>query len=807
MKDKEKYSKIKPTMVHLIVYLFIISILLCISYGIMQLMLAQNIKTRTFDELKSRSKMQVSILNQNMNREYAQLHIAEDVLSFQNEAEKDAQFDRIWTVMREKENITMLGLSDLSGNIIKCNGRDLGNISEEAFFRDIVEGRAEEKCAFLSSSDQSGESELLYAIPFFTGEEMKGVLFKSKKILDVEDALIEDTRFDGNASMFLVEPKGDIFLVGGGNERFLIEHNLFEQGNFFDFDDSQKEELKNNIRNGKSGKLIFRQQNKLIYAVYMPSGVEDWIVFSVVDRASVLSQYKKNDEVVKSCMMVVLILFIISLIVTVISVTLHLRKQRQARVEYFDQYHRYQQLMNEMESPLFQYNIQDDSIIGNKKYQELFGQTGTDHFMENVDKWKKIHPEYNFDGLFVEIKNVIKHQKIIVFESMLQVGQKNCWIKNILVPLKNEVGGEFLVFGAIMDTTKEHEKFDEITEIIANPQIGLYRFHLKDSFHIEYMNEGLQKMLGYTTEEVDAIIGHDSAYLNLLEKQDWDKYKAFVRKVTDSGKSDTCEYSMICRDGYRLKVSDTLEMKDESNGNKYGYGVVIDISEYRDAQKRAEQNLEKLKIQLNESRIKISTGQMQPHFLYNALASIREIVLENPEYAADLIFDFTTHLRACIKSMASEELTSFSQEIENIKAYVNIEKMRFGDKLQVKYDIQKSDFNIVPLSIQPLVENAIRHGIYERGSIGGTVKISSYCDEEAIVIQVEDNGVGFEVDKVKNELRSKVRDSTGLHSLIFRFENLMHAKVKVESIVGEGTKITVRIPTRGAENSESNYCR
>lgn len=81
---------------------------------------------------------------------------------------------------------------------------------------------------------------------------------------------------------------------------------------------------------------------------------------------------------------------------------------------------------------------------------------------------------------------------------------------------------------------------------------------------------------------------------------------------------------------------------------------------------------------------------MQPHFLYNALASIREIVLENPEYAADLIFDFTTHLRACIKSMASEEFTSFHQEIENIKAYVNIEKMRFGDKLQVQYDIQES---------------------------------------------------------------------------------------------------------------------
>ncbi len=467
---------------------------------------------------------------------------------------------------------------------------------------------------------------------------------------------------------------------------------------------------------------------------------------------------------------------------------------------------------------------------------------------------EKIHPEFNFDGFFAEIENVIQNQKIIMFESMLQLEQKNYWIKNILVPVKDEQGGKSLVLGTSMDTTKEHELFDEATEIMAGAQIGIYRFHMKESFRIEYVNESLQKMLGYSEEEIQNIMREDEAHLKFLEVQDRDRYTAFVRRVTEIGGNDTCEYTLICKDGTQLKVSDTLEMKDGADGDKYGYGVVIDVSKYRDAQKRAEQNLEELKIQLNESRIKISTGQIQPHFLYgygvvidvskyrdaqkraeqnleelkiqlnesrikistgqiqphflyNALASIREIVLENPEYAADLIFDFTTHLRACIKSMASEEFTSFHQEIENIKAYVNIEKMRFGDKLQVQYDIQESDFNLVPLSIQPLVENAIRHGIYERGSVGGVVKISSYRDVNDIVIKVEDNGVGFDVDKIQQEVQAKTRDSTGLQSLIFRFEKLMHAKVKVESVVGEGTSITVRIPTKGEINSESNYRR
>ena len=228
----------------------------------------------------------------------------------------------------------------------------------------------------------------------------------------------------------------------------------------------------------------------------------------------------------------------------------------------------------------------------------------------------------------------------------------------------------------------------------------------------------------------------------------------------------------------------------------------------REAQERNEKKLEKLEIQLNEARIKISIGQMQPHFLYNALASIREVVLENPEYAADLIFDFTTHLRACIKSMASEEMISFSQEIENIKAYVNIEKMRFGDKMKVQYDIQECDFQIVPLSIQPLVENAIRHGLYERGNQWrGIVNICSYRQEDEIIIMIEDNGVGFDVEKIAKEIKCHERDSTGLQNLIFRFENLMNATVNIESVIGIGTKVTVKIPVKGEKNNASDYSR
>lgn len=204
--------------------------------------------------------------------------------------------------------------------------------------------------------------------------------------------------------------------------------------------------------------------------------------------------------------------------------------------------------------------------------------------------------------------------------------------------------------------------------------------------------------------------------------------------------------------------------------------------------------VQKLEDALKEAQLKNSLSQMQPHFLYNALASIREIVLEDPEYASDLIYDFSTHLRACIRTMSHNNLIPFSQELENIKSYVNIEKMRFGDKLRLQYEINSFEFQIVPLSIQPLVENAIRHGIYKRGNVGGTVTIRATSHTGYHLIEVIDDGVGFDYETLRRKVESHETDSTGLMNVIFRLEKMMNAKVSIDSAIGKGTNVTVRIP-------------
>lgn len=234
--------------------------------------------------------------------------------------------------------------------------------------------------------------------------------------------------------------------------------------------------------------------------------------------------------------------------------------------------------------------------------------------------------------------------------------------------------------------------------------------------------------------------------------------------------------------------------QDSVSRDMLSFCVLYDLTE----QQRKEKELKDLEHELQMSRLRNFTSQMQPHFLYNTLGSIQEIVLDDPVYASELIGDFTIHLRSCIRAMAKDDPIPFEQELENIKAYLNIEKMRLGEKLKVVYDIRTQNFSIVPLSVQPLVENAIRHGIYQKGEKGGTVTVRTGENEDAVYICVEDDGVGFNVNAYHFDLSAGRKDSTGLKNISFRLEKMMNAYVTIQSRIGSGTKVMITIPREKA---------
>lgn len=153
----------------------------------------------------------------------------------------------------------------------------------------------------------------------------------------------------------------------------------------------------------------------------------------------------------------------------------------------------------------------------------------------------------------------------------------------------------------------------------------------------------------------------------------------------------------------------------------------------------------------------------------------------DPETAQQTVYDFSTYLRSNLDNVGERELIPFSDELRHIQAYLNIEKVRFGERLRVAEDIGTKSFQVPPLSVQPLVENAVKHGICARME-GGTVTIRSREEADAYVVEVEDDGIGFEVESI--EKRGKVSDKfshIGLENIRFRIREIARGRLDIHS--------------------------
>lgn len=185
-----------------------------------------------------------------------------------------------------------------------------------------------------------------------------------------------------------------------------------------------------------------------------------------------------------------------------------------------------------------------------------------------------------------------------------------------------------------------------------------------------------------------------------------------------------------------------------------------------------------------EAEVKIMLSQIQPHFAYNTLASISTLIKINPDKAQVALDTFTEYLRANLSSLTENGLIPFNDEIRHVQLYLSLEKMRFDERLNVIYELQSTNFSVPPLSLQPLVENAVKHGILKKIE-GGTIIIRSYEKSAGYIVEIEDNGVGLDVDEIK-KLDNK---HVGLNNVKYRINMMCRGSMKIESEIGKGTKI------------------
>lgn len=197
---------------------------------------------------------------------------------------------------------------------------------------------------------------------------------------------------------------------------------------------------------------------------------------------------------------------------------------------------------------------------------------------------------------------------------------------------------------------------------------------------------------------------------------------------------------------------------------------------------------------LEKAELKALQAQINPHFLFNALNTIVSMTRIDTEIARKLLINLSNYLRENFRD--KEDMVDIDSELKHIKAYLEIEKARFGERLNVIYQIKSSHFKIPHLILQPLVENAVKHGIYPKKG-KGTIYIIVEEKKSHYRISIEDNGVGFDLNSKEN------RDGgIAIKNINKRLKSIYGEEygLKIDSKKNIGTNILIYIPKGGDSN-------
>ncbi|MDS1115521.1 histidine kinase [Gordonia westfalica] len=226
-------------------------------------------------------------------------------------------------------------------------------------------------------------------------------------------------------------------------------------------------------------------------------------------------------------------------------------------------------------------------------------------------------------------------------------------------------------------------------------------------------------------------------------------------------------------------------------------GAVAEVARYVSSQIELAE-LDASRARLDRAEVLALRAQISPHFIYNALNTIASFVRTDPDRARELVLDFADFTRYSFR--ASGEYTVLADELRNIDRYLTLERARFGNSLDVKLHVAPEVLNVVVpfLALQPLVENAVRHGLASKG--GGTITITAADEGTDCVITVEDDGVGMDPELLRTGALDALDHSEGAHVGLTNVDHRLRAAfgndygLVVETAVGAGTKVGMRVP-------------
>ncbi|WP_151733535.1 hybrid sensor histidine kinase/response regulator [Paenibacillus tengchongensis] len=196
-----------------------------------------------------------------------------------------------------------------------------------------------------------------------------------------------------------------------------------------------------------------------------------------------------------------------------------------------------------------------------------------------------------------------------------------------------------------------------------------------------------------------------------------------------------------------------------------------------------------------QTEIAFLQAQIKPHFLYNALNAIISVCPEDPDKATDLLLDLSQYLRSSFDFQSRGQTVPLDKELDLVKSYLALEQARFDERLRVVFDVPDYIRELVPpLSIQPIVENAVNHGLMQKEA-GGTVTLSIRLLPDKLAVAVTDNGIGMSGERVAEVLsEERAEGGIGLRNIQRRLLKMYGTGLMIQSREGLGTTISYAIP-------------
>jgi len=225
-------------------------------------------------------------------------------------------------------------------------------------------------------------------------------------------------------------------------------------------------------------------------------------------------------------------------------------------------------------------------------------------------------------------------------------------------------------------------------------------------------------------------------------------------------------------------------MRAKYGGKTIGIGYTYDLRHVKSMEKKVTQ----LELELLESKISIMLSQIQPHFLNNALTAIAQLCEENPAKAKKTTIDFSKYIRCNLESLSNKSFISIENELNHVRHYLDLESAIYGSALNVVYNIEVANFQLPPLTIQPIVENAVKHGVCSKEG-GGTITLSICETDSEYVVNISDDGNGFDTNILKD-----AHKHIGINNVRLRLKEQCKGTLEIFSEIGYGTTAVIKIP-------------